>query len=162
MGANSFLLEQTALQNMSGVHKSKPEVTTLSPLFKIADNLLCVTRLRKAKMHISYWRGAQLIWKAGNWHCIFGYLFIWQSSVARFILYRINISSDVFSTPMGVDNLNIRHCPENTLWKFMYWSNAIFHGLLNLIITKHKLSKKKKKKKKKKAWSMLRSVLKVD
>ena len=32
----------------------------------------------------------------------------------------------------------------------MDWSNASFHGLLNAITAKYKLSKKKKKKKKKK------------
>ena len=36
-----------------------------------------------------------------------------------------------------VENLWLWYCPGNTLWKVMDWSNAIFHGLLKVIITKY-------------------------
>ena len=43
----------------------------------------------------------------------------------------------VLSTPKVVENLSICYFSGGILWKVMDWSNVIFRGLLNVIITKY-------------------------
>ena len=46
----------------------------------------------------------------------------------------------LLSTPMGIDNLRVCSYSRSTLLKVMDCSNAIFHELLNDIVTKYYLS----------------------
>ena len=60
------------------------------------------------------------------------YMFTWKNEEYSFSL---ELWYGLLSTPMGVNNLSICYCSGSILWKVIDWSYAIFHGLLNIIIT---------------------------
>ena len=43
----------------------------------------------------------------------------------------------VFVQHVGANNFGICHCPGSTLWKLIDCSNAVLHGLLNVITIKY-------------------------
>ena len=114
----------------------------LKPLFATMD----VSNFRDKSAHFrnSGVKGFD-IWRVVIWYFLVKRLsvalatWMYQNTLIPSTRNYFEITSSL-SIPMDVDDLRVWYWSGSTLWKVMDWSNAIFHGLLNIIITKYQLS----------------------